>query len=142
VSGAKLKGSVSGAEWMAPFYSPIINDAGQVAFVATLEGPGIEEYQSRALYATDTAGLLHLIVREGQMFDVGGGDLRRIASVGLNSEDASENGSSAFNSSGQLAFYLSFEDTSNGVFVATVPEPVMASWFVLMLLSSKRRKRL
>jgi hypothetical protein len=142
IAGAHFKGSIVGAEWMSSFQSPIINDAGEVAFLANVEGAGIEDNQDQAIYATDMAGALHLIVREGQMFDVGGGDVRRVSSVGFTSYDDSITGSSSFNAQGQLVFYLSFEDASNGIFIATVPEPGLGLAVVVLAgLYLRRRAR-
>jgi hypothetical protein len=141
-AGVTFKGSVPGGEWIAPFQSPIINDLGQVAFVAALAGPGLEEYGNKAIYATDASGELHLIVREGQMFDVGGGDLRHVSSLGFASYDDSVMGSTSFNSQGQLVFTLSFGDGSNGIFIATVPEPTLTAMILLAGPLLLRRRRL
>ena len=55
-------------------------------------------------------------VREGELFDVGGGDLRVIDRLSFSS-------GSGFNDARQVAFQASFTDGSNGVFVTLVPEP-------------------
>jgi hypothetical protein len=139
--GVVFKGSIDGAEWIAPFGSPAINDAGQVAFLASLSGPGIGEEYNPSLFASAADGTLHLIAMPGQMFDVGGGDLREISGVGFTSYDDSVNGSTTINSAGQIVFALSFMDGSNGVFIATVPEPGAGLLLVIAAALGLGRRR-
>jgi len=46
------------------FEPPVLNDAGQVAFIATLTGPGVSPLNDAAVY-TGTAGNLKLVARTG-----------------------------------------------------------------------------
>ena len=122
---------------------PSINNLGQVAFTAHVQGPGVEDFHTRGIWATDLSGVLHLIAREGELFDVGGGDMRRIDSLEMwTVTNAGEDGMpSSFNDLGQVAFQAGFEDGSFGNFVATVPEPVGLATLVAAAGLLRRRRR-
>ncbi|QDU35420.1 hypothetical protein KS4_35010 [Poriferisphaera corsica] len=63
----------------------------------------------------DTEGVLSLLVKEGDLFDVGGGDMREIKTI--------DEHSFWLNSDGMLAIGLVFMDHSSGVFTMQIPEP-------------------
>lgn len=110
-----------------------INPNGQVAFTAALSGPGVTTANDSGLWATDHLGALQLIAREGDLLEVMPGDFRTIASASMLSFTSGVDGNrSTFNSNGELVFWAGFTDGSNGIFVATVPEPATA---VLALLA-------
>lgn len=104
---------------------PSLNNLGEVAFAASLSDGTI------GLFLHDALGIAHLILQTGQDFTIGAGDDRTISSLNVFS--------GALNDS-MLAFILSFEDGSSGVFTATIdrssiaPIPLPAS--VLLLLSA------
>jgi len=121
---------------------PILNGAGQVAFLAFLRtGSGdVTSSNNRGIWAEDRSGILRLIVRTGDSLDVDSGpgvELRTVASIAFS--DASGNGDglqSGFNDLGQLAFVANFTDGSSGIFVsnvAAVPEPGHLALFALLL---------
>ena len=124
----------AGGDLFEGFFQPDINDDGQVAFLASVrEIPGISppNDDELALYAYDPAAGLTLVVREGQRFDVGGGEFRTISTTdgirfatGLGAEINSDR-LSGLGEDGQLAFSLRFTDGTMGIFLATVPEPGM-----------------
>jgi hypothetical protein len=121
-----------------------INNLGQIAFQAQVQGPGVSIFDARGLWVADAGGDLHLIARAGGLFDVGGGDLREVNDVDLFTyTNAGEDGMpSAFNDLGQLAFRAVFKDGTEGVFVATVPEPAgLAALVVAAGLLRRRRKQ-
>ena len=93
-----------------------LNDRGQLAFDATLLGPGEVQYGS-GLFLYDPALGTTLVARTGALFDVGGGNLRRIEDISY------DYGGGVLGDDGRLAFSLLFTDGSSGIFVATVPEP-------------------
>jgi hypothetical protein len=95
-----------------------INGVGQVAF---LDG----SFGGHALWATDPDGNLVKVCAVGDQIDVGGGVLKTVLQVVI-SEDSMHNTeipSLTFNDAGQLAFSATFTDGTDGVFVATVPQP-------------------
>lgn len=110
------------------FSTYVLNGVGQVAFVHSIGGGGVDTTNNRGIWATDPSGELVLIVRTGDLFDVNNDpsieDLRTIKSVDLLTGSGGEDGQpTSFNDAGQLAFKLSFTDGSEGIFVATIPEP-------------------
>jgi hypothetical protein len=85
---------------------PPLNNAGQVAFRATLAGPGIGTTNDTGIFRGDgTSGSLTEIVREGQLAPDGDGGF----------DDATSFLSPAFNNSGQVAFYGTLTGTANAV---------------------------
>jgi hypothetical protein len=131
-----------------------MNAVGQLAFETFLAGTGVTSANNFGIWATDLNGILHLIARSGDAFDVGNGDIRTIASLRFNPGGFGEKGSGGedghmkvFNDAGQLAFWASFTDGSAGIFIANVPEPtgaVQASmglcWTLFVVGKIRRRK--
>ncbi len=99
------------------FFSGRFNDLGQAAFVADIVGPGLNAPTNRGLFATDASGNVFTIARPGGLFDVDPDplvtDYRTILGVDFGD----------LNDRGQLAFVLAFEDRSQGIFLAFIPEP-------------------
>ncbi|MEZ6191257.1 MAG: PEP-CTERM sorting domain-containing protein [Phycisphaerales bacterium] len=104
----------------------VINDVGQVAFFAFLQGGiGSSDY---GIWATDPGGRLRLIVRLGDIIDVNDDplieDWRTVSGMDLVTGSGGDDGlASSFNRWGELVYSLKFTDGSSGIFVATVPEP-------------------
>ncbi|HET6406493.1 MAG TPA: choice-of-anchor tandem repeat NxxGxxAF-containing protein [Chthoniobacteraceae bacterium] len=123
---------------------PFMNPLGQIAFHATLGGPGLDSTNDRGLWATDLAGDLLLVARTGDTIDLGGGQIKTISGLALNSWTADNDGTQRiFNANGQLLFAASFTDGSGGLFVAAIPEPTSAvTLSVLIAWLSTRRRRL
>ncbi len=109
------------------FTRPHLNNLGQVAFLGSLNGPGVDDTNSAGIFATDTAGKLHLILRRGDLVDVDPDpavtDNRTVEFVFF--DDENDLGGLTFNDRGQLAVSMVFTDSTQGVFVATIgiPEP-------------------
>jgi hypothetical protein len=105
-----------------------LNRAGQIIFGANISGPGIYTTNDFGLWAAGPDGEIDLIAREYGLFDVNDDplieDLRTIRKIafaaGSNGEDGLHR---MFNDAGQLSLRLYFTDGTEGVFVATVPEP-------------------
>ena len=96
-----------------------MNEAGQGAFWLDLVGDGVDSSNNTGLWATDADDVLQLIVREGDQLEVAPGDIRTISELNSSGIPGNEYGwPSAFNSLGQLAFWASFTDGSQGVFVS------------------------
>jgi hypothetical protein len=116
------------------YYTWQINDAGQIAYAATITSSG---GTYTGIFATDLSGKVHLIAAEGQLLDVDDDplvdDSRRVSD--LLSFD--------FNNRGEVVFRAAFEGRS-GIFVATVPVPEPATLsllcFVGVLLARRPTK--
>jgi hypothetical protein len=103
-----------------------VNSDGHVAFLNSVFGGGTTTANDTALWAQDQNGLLRLIVREGDLFEVAPGDFRTISLITFQSQSAGGDGlARGFNDNYQLALRLFFTNNTSGVFVTsiTVPEP-------------------
>ncbi len=131
-TGDPAPGTTAGVKFNGFYYVGIdgllLNGAGQMAFLGSLSGPGVDFSNNLGVWATDPNGLLQLIARAGDLFDVSNDplnpDLRTIASLSfvVNSGGQDSRGTS-FNDAGQLALLLYFSDGSGGIFVATIAGP-------------------
>lgn len=90
-----------------------LSDSGQLLFTAGFAGTVGGTTDRHGVFLAD-GGQLIQVVRDGQPFDLGGGDFRVIESVY----------SAHLNNHGQLALSLKFTDNTSGVFlISVVPEP-------------------
>lgn len=112
-------------------YRPTLNNVGQSAFpLKLLQGVGgVTVDNDTGYWAQDVTGALRLIIREGDQLTVAPGDIRTIASFGLNGDARSFR----FDDLGNLMFRANFTDGSQGLFIANVPVPEPASWAILLL---------
>jgi hypothetical protein len=96
------------------------NAAGQVAFTATLKA-GIGEVTPSndfGIWATDYAGAVHLIAREGDPLEVAPGDVRTITRLDFRGNTGNADGRrSMFNDKGELQFWAQL-GTGEGVFIS------------------------
>lgn len=129
-TGDPAPGTEPGVVFMGDITTgPLINSHGQIAFRALLNGPGITGLNDIGLWATDLAGHIKLIAREGDPFDVNPDpfveELKTIKSlIYADARETGNNGlSPSFNDAGQLAFRLNFTDGTSGIFVATLGLP-------------------
>ncbi|HEY3391443.1 MAG TPA: choice-of-anchor tandem repeat NxxGxxAF-containing protein, partial [Lacipirellulaceae bacterium] len=144
-AGDRAPGTPDGVQFgrMTGITVPTLNAAGQVAFVGTLAGSGVDTSNDLGIWATDVNGSLWLIAREGEQLEVAPSDFRTIRSVSFGRFEVGGTGSgnedgrpSGFNDRGQLGFTATFTDGSSGVFVSNlvaIPEPatVILIGFVL-----------
>jgi hypothetical protein len=150
-SGRQAPGAPSGVTFNLFDTSSIaLNDRGQIAFSAWLTGTGVDSTNDRGIWATDRAGVLQLIVREGEPFEVAPDDVRILKDIFYNTAFVGGTGNgdgrpSGFNNPGQLAFRAAFSDASQGIFVSNrvaVPEPhnaVLVGVVVVGILLCRRR---
>lgn len=139
--GSQAQGTPSGITFDT-LSQPSINPLGEVAFVAPLAGPGVDYTNNSGLWATDLSGNLQLLARNGDLFDVGSGDMRTLAGLSIGGGSFGTDGrQSVFNATGQLAFRASFTDGSSGVFVTTIPEP-SSIWLIASGLGAFLSRRL
>lgn len=124
----------------------LLNGSGRIVFEGFLAGADVDSTNNAGLWAIDPNGVLTLIARTGDLFDINDDplidDFRTIRSFRLATNSDGENGLlTIFNDADQLAFKLAFTDGSEGVFVATVPEPATLVMFVGVFgtLASRRR---
>ncbi|MEM1108258.1 MAG: choice-of-anchor tandem repeat NxxGxxAF-containing protein [Planctomycetota bacterium] len=115
-----------------------INAAGQVAFLASLTGNGVDATNDSGIWVADSDGSITLVVREGDLFDVDDDptvqDLRTISDLTTILTTSNGDGlPSSFNDFGQITFTLEFTDGSSGVFVANVPEPTAVAIAMLLI---------
>lgn len=119
------------------------NEVGEIAFIAQLAGGEENRPQDLGLFARSVDGDLISIVREGDLFTVGGEE-KTILSLVISSD--------SLNDLGLLAFTLRFEDNTSGVFLAdlfgdgmvsAVPLPSAFAFFAIGAagLGAARRRR-
>lgn len=118
------------------YASPLVlNDAAQIAFIARVEGPSVDDENNDGLWATGPDGVLRLVAREGDVFDVNDDphieELHTIGSFFRAIEMLSTFGLEhdgrpyVFNASGELVFGLGFTDDLYGIFVANTQVPTV-----------------
>jgi len=124
-AGDRAPETPNGAMFLS-FEDPVFTGAGTVAFYAKLTGLGVGVQNDAGIWASDTAGQLRLVVREGEFLD-GGDIVRQINSTGL--KLFPQQGGEALDASGivQLLFQATFIDGTNGLFVATLGSPRIQS---------------
>ncbi|WP_119165837.1 DUF7453 family protein [Algihabitans albus] len=115
----------------ASFDAPSLNANGETAFQAALTGVGVTSMNDGGIFA-ETGGGLWLVVRKGDLFDIGGGDFRTISALSF---------AGAFNDAGGIAFFARFTDGTSGIFTAAlsdspavVPVPAALPLFATALL--------
>jgi len=105
----------------------LFNDTGQTAFLNRLSGEGVNASNDRGIWATDSNGLLSLVVREGDLFDVNDDPLlEELRMISLVSSDSGGDFimPPSFNNNGQLAFLLRFTDGTAGIFLSSIFETI------------------
>jgi hypothetical protein len=125
------------------FETPSLNDRGQVAFVAGLAGEAVTPDVDLSVWATDPSGELHLIAREGDLLDVGGGELRRVRRLQFypGTNGGEDGGVSSFGDGGHLVFVAHFTDDTSAIFRAAVPEPAAVVWLGPICAAALLRRR-
>lgn len=115
-TGSQAPGAVSGARFSA-FSSPRINELGQVAFTAFLNGDAdeVDSTNDSGVWALDINGNLLAVVLEGMQIEVATDDFRTVETVSI----------SGFSDSGELALLVQFTDSSSGIIKASLPYPAM-----------------
>jgi hypothetical protein len=125
-SGDAAPGATDGSTFLRFFPVNHMLSDGTLAFQGNLQGPAVTNANDVGIWVADGSGGMELVVREGQTFDVGGGDLRIIDRLSFSS-------GSGINDARQVAFQATFTDGSSGVFVSVVPEPASGAVVVAIL---------
>ena len=107
------------------FSDPMINDAGDIWFYATLRGPGVTNANLEGVWELPADDALQLIARRGDTLEIAPGDLRTTSQV-----------------FGGHLFRATFTDGTIGLFEGSVPEPAgmgLAAGGLLLCLRRQRR---
>ena len=149
--GDPAPGLADGVVFDGVFSTPQINDEGRVAFIAFLNGTGIDNSNRASLWTVEAGLAPQLVVRSGDAVEVEPGTLRTlepIASLGRGQSNLSSS-LFAFNNLNQIAFAARFTDGASGILVGTaaIPEPPAAYLAVLgvtisIMVFSRRRCQL
>ncbi len=149
--GNQAPGTPGGVNFASIGSGFVLNDAGQIAFLAALTGSGVDSTNDLGIWATDRSGDLQLVAREGDLLEVAPGDFRTISAFyeTLNSRSTgnSDGRRSQFNNRGQLVFRASFTDGTQGIFVSNrvaIPEPsslALAAVAATLLALGRLRRR-
>ena len=110
---------------------PALDPDGSVVFVAGIDEAGAI---GEGLFLATRAGGFHTLVRSGDLLEVAPGDLRVVADLSIYGGFGAEHLDSVA-SGGLIGFHATFTDGTQGIFLATVPEPgaslllgVAAAW--------------
>lgn len=127
--GSQAPGYPAGVVFNSFITLPTMNSANQVAFLATVTGPGITTTNDQGIFATMPDGTLTLLAAEGSSIQVAPGDTRTIATINLiYSPSGGQDGRYvSLNDDGKVVFYATFTDSSQGIFLATIPSTSMDS---------------
>ena len=143
-SASQVPGAPDGVHFER-FTPPELNEAGQIAFFAIITGNGVDASNNEGIWATDRTGTLRLIVRKGDLLRLTSGELHTVASLRVPSLIHNANPpSSGFNDLGQLAFWASFSNRTNGIVVSNlvaVPEPSTLLIIALFAAAMAVRRR-
>ena len=156
-SGTPAPGFPAGTQFSSVL-PPVMNNLGQIAFQGVVRGGGDSPDAGThvGIWAEDAAGVLRLVIRDGDTIDVDPGpgvDLRTVAGVDLAVNDfgelrATARGASdqafALNDLGQIAFDVTFLDSSRAVIVSNllaVPEPTGMALLIVGMLGGARTRR-
>lgn len=129
--GEVAPGTEAGVKFRS-FSNLAFNDNGQTAFLGKLVGEGVNSPVDDGLWAEDVLGNLTLIVREGDQIDVDEGplvDLRTVERI------AFPDSTTGINDLGQVGFFATFTDGSQGIFLSNavaVPEPTSIALCLLV----------
>ena len=112
----------------ATFAEPVLNEAGDVAFLATLRGGDVTPQTAQMLCVARADGTIEKIARTGEVMSVGGED-RTVREV-LFGTGRPQAGHGQFNSSSSLIYGVAFTDRSSALVRADVTDgPVCAADF-------------
>lgn len=115
LQGEQVPGAPAGTAFDRFFGSFRLAADGHLSFSASLTGGSVDPSNDLALLLADPGGLVHIVVREGDPFDVvgDGSDIRTIVDIQAGN----------LNDSAQLVFKLLFADQSVGIFTGSLVSP-------------------
>jgi hypothetical protein len=97
---------------------PLLSDSGVIVFQSVLAGAGVTLVNDVGLFHVTPDGIPAMIVREGDMMEVGPGDVRTVASFSLFFGGDVDRLMTSMNDRGDVAFQARFTDGTSGIFVA------------------------
>lgn len=120
-AGMAAPGTAAGIRFggLTGYGDPVINDAGQVAFYATLAGPGVTTGDAKGIWAEGPNGL-QLVARTGQGIRLANGATGIISNFDLFRGSSPQTGrGTIFNRNNQIAFWVNFTgQTTSALIVA------------------------
>ena len=97
------------------------NREGHAVFRNFLRGPAVTEENNFSLWATTSADGPVLLIREGQLLDLGAGDMRQVADAGFIVGVGAESGiRTGLNGAGQVALRVLFTDATEAIVIASI----------------------
>ena len=120
---------------------PALSNTGQLAFRARLTGPGVDETNDQGLWATDPAGVLHLVAREGMSIELLPGFVRNVTAIGTSGIGWEGGLDPVWSDAGELAFQLQLGSSASGAFVTVIPEPACGAAVAVFARLLARRPR-
>lgn len=143
--GELAPGLEAGTEFDRPS-EPALLSNGDTLFTASLRGDSITDENRLSLWRYDEEGVLTLLLRTGDLLELGNGDRRQVAyfafaGLGTGTDDGK---SRSFNDAGQIALSVNFTDETSGVVLyhpTAIPEPstIILSTFVWIASIARRR---
>ena len=121
-----------------------LNNHDQFVYYGILSGTGVDELNDRGFWVWDPEHGHSLIVREGEWLNVSDDpeapDWRQIMTLhAIGSHNLEDSSPQVFNDSSELVFQVTFVDGTEGIYIATIPEPVSVLLLGLMLPMVLRR---
>ncbi|WP_432799487.1 PEP-CTERM sorting domain-containing protein [Poriferisphaera sp. WC338] len=110
--------------------------SGHIIFTTGLRGENVDDDNNAAMFVLSMTGQIELLFREGDLFDVDDDplveDMRQISSF---------QGYTSINSRNEVGVLLRFINGSEGVFVASIPEPGVMGMMLLGGVGVMMRRR-
>jgi hypothetical protein len=102
--------------------SAVTNVFGQVAFGATLSGPGVDTSNDGSLWIFDPIFGMEEVSREAGTVRIGPSDIRSIESMSwISGSSLQDGGSKYFNPLGEFAYLANFDDGNSALLVGSRP---------------------
>jgi hypothetical protein len=121
--GDPAPGFGTGITFRELWTGPIVNLYGEVAFSATLEGPGITaNVNDSTIWMRRRDGSLALVARQGGSLEIEPGISKTVTELFFGSSrkifSIDNSGATLFNDLGELVFWAAFSDGTKGIFVS------------------------
>jgi hypothetical protein len=134
--GAAAPGLVEGVKFTA-FKQIMLPDAGGVAVLATVAGPGISAANNLGLWSADEAGTLTLLARKGDLINAGGSD-RRLTGLTVFATTPFASGQQRNSQGAQVFTFLGDLFDATQAIVSVAPGSGTRSWKATPARSSSR----